>query len=294
MKKRERKFAVLGFFFFLLSCSQHSDGPSESSGFSFLSETSSGVRVEESYTPVLGLADTVEEAPGHNGNGFCDKNKAINGVRGNGWTSGSFDVFSLDNSGANTCGGNSTHIILKWAGKKVKNGPGADFIVYENGFYISGNPSNRFMDLIIVEVSNDKINWCGFNPDYTHSPETTYSKDPQYWQRFAGKTPVNYNIDVPERNFHVAELFKDDDNNKEGDLGGGDLFDLEELSDNNYWNTGCTTALRDDIKQNGFQYLRLIPANRRINPDTNSNFVTDSLSNGPDIDGVVARYLEDL
>ncbi|MCS6984020.1 MAG: LIC_13355 family lipoprotein [Leptospiraceae bacterium] len=239
------------------------------------------------------LANVVVEAPGHNCSAFCDQNKAVNGIRGSGFLNGSLDVFSLDNSSSSgACGGASSHLILRWAGKKIINGSGPDFIVYENGFYIGENPTNRFMDLLIVEVSNDKTRWCGFNPNYTHRPETIYSRDPQYWQRFAGKTPVNYNQEDSTRNYSIAELFQDNDHNGEGDLGGGDLFDLDALSDNNYWDTGCTASLRDELKTSGFIYLRLVPAARRINPDTGSFFVTDSMSNGPDIDGVLARYVE--
>lgn len=230
------------------------------------------------------LADTVIEAPGHTGIGFYDQNKAINGVRGAGSGAGSFDVFSLDNSGP------SSHIVLRWNGKKVKNGPGIDFIVFENGFNISENPTTRFMDLVIVEVSNDNLNYCGFAPDYTFSPETVYSNNPQYWQRFAGRTPVLYNQDT--NNLDTAQLFQDNDNNYEGDLGGGDAFDLEGLSADNYYATGCNSALREELRTNGFTFIRLTPAHRRINPDTGAVFVKDGISNGPDIDGVVARYAE--
>jgi hypothetical protein len=237
-------------------------------------------------TPIAGvfLADTVVDAPGHTGSGFYDRQKAINGVRGAGSGAGSLDVFSLDNSGA------STHLTLRWNGKKIKNGAGIDFIVFENAFNINGNPATRFMDLVIVEVSNDNVNFCGFAPDYTNTPETTYSNNPAYWLRFAGRTPVLYNVD--SNNLTEAQLFQDNDNNYEPDLAGGDAFDLDLLSDSNYYNTGCTTLLRDELKNNGFTYLRLTPANRRINPDTGAVFVKDGMSNGPDIDGVVARYAE--
>lgn len=245
-----------------------------------------------SLPPGLYVLDSVVAAPGHTGSGICNSNNAVNGIRGNGWVAGSFDVFSLDNPGGTACGGSSTHLTLRLSGKKIKNGAGADFIVYENGFYISDNSDTRFMDLVIVEVSNDDVNYCGFAPDYTHSPEATYSNNPVHWQRFAGKTPVDYNVDVPARNFTLAELFQDNDSNKEGDLGGGDLFDLDDLSDSNTFSTGCTSALRDELKTNGFTYLRLTPAARRNNPDTGAAFVKDGVANGPDIDGVVARYAE--
>ncbi|GAB4435737.1 MAG: LIC_13355 family lipoprotein [Turneriella sp.] len=244
------------------------------------------------YTTGLYVFDAVIAAPGHTGSGVCNQANAVNGIRGAGWGAGSFDVFSLDNPGGTACSGASTHLTLRLNGKKVLNGSGADFIVYENGFYISGNPSTRFMDLIIVEVSNDDAHYCGFAPDYTYTPETSYSNNPAYWQRFAGKTPVNYNVDVAARNYTVSELFTDADADKQGDLGGGDLFDLDDLSDSDSFGIGCSTALRDELKTNGFTYLRLTPAARRNNPDTGAAFVKEPISNGPDIDGAVARYAE--
>lgn len=234
--------------------------------------------------PGVYVADIVTAAPGNTGSGFYDSNKAANGIRGAATSSGSFDVFSLDNSGA------STHIVLAWTGKKIKNGIGIDFIVYENAFYFSGDPSQRFMDLMFVEVSNDNINYCGFAPDYTAATETTYSNNPAHWQRFAGRNPVLYNVD--SNNLTVAQLFQDNDANAEPELGGGDPFDLDNLSADNVFNTGCNMPLRDDLKANGFRFLRLTPAVRRNNPDTGAAFVADAISFGPDIDGAVARYVE--
>ncbi len=234
--------------------------------------------------PDVYLADTVIAAPGNAGSGFYDQNKAVNGVRGAGNSGGSLDVFSLDNSGA------SAYIVLAWSGKKIKNGTGVDFTVYENAFYASGNPAQRFMDLLFVEVSNDNVNYCGFAPDYTAAPETTYSNNPANWPRFAGRNPVLYNVD--SNNLTAAQLFQDNDANGEMDLGGGDPFDLDNLSTDNTFNTGCNTTVRDELRTNGFRYLRLTPAARRNNPDTGAAFVADSASLGPDIDGVVARYVE--
>lgn len=234
--------------------------------------------------PGVYLADTVTEAPGHTGSGYYDRNKATNGVRGGGTATGSLDVFSLDNSGT------SSHIVLSWAGKKVKNSTGADFIIYENAFYSGGNANQRFMDLLFVEVSNDNVNYCGFAPDFSSVPESTYSMNPAHWQRFAGRAPVIYNVD--SYNLTATQLFQDNDANAEGDLGGGDLFDLDNLSADNSYATGCNTTLRDELKTNGFRYLRLTPAARRINADTGAAFVADAASFGPDIDGVVARTVE--
>ncbi len=234
--------------------------------------------------PDVFVADTVTAAPGNTGSGFYDQNKAVNGIRGAGTSGGSLDVFSLDNSGT------SGYIVLSWSGKKIKNGAGVDFIVYENAFYASGNSAQRFMDLLFVEVSNDNINYCGFAPNYAATPETTYSNNPAHWLRFAGRNAVLYNVD--SNNLSAAQLFQDNDANGEPDLGGGDPFDLDNLSTDNSYGTGCNTTLRDDLKTNGFRYLRLTPAARRVNPDTGAAFVADTASFGPDIDGVVARYVE--
>ncbi|MFZ5627664.1 MAG: LIC_13355 family lipoprotein [Spirochaetota bacterium] len=231
------------------------------------------------------LADTVTEAPGHTGTGFYNSPSLTNGIHGAGSGAGATSgIFSLDNSGT------SSHVVLRWDGKKVKNGSGIDFVVFENGFNISGNPATRFMDLVIVEVSNDNVSYCGFAPDYTNASETTYSNNPAHWSRFAGRTPVLYN--QTSNDLNATQLFQDNDANYEPDLAGGDAFDLDQLSDSNYYATGCSTTLRDELRTNGFTYIRLVPANRRNNPDTGAVFVKDGISNGPDIDGVVARYTE--
>jgi hypothetical protein len=231
------------------------------------------------------LADTVTEAPGNTGSGTYNASGIIDGVRGAGTAAGATSgVFSLDNSGA------SSHVVVRWAGKKIKNGTGIDFIVFENAFYVSGSSAARFMDLAFVEVSNDNVNYCGFAPDYTNAPETTYSNNPAHWPRFAGKTPVLYNLDT--NNLSATQLFQDNDANKEPDLAGGDAFDLDDLSASNAYGNGCTTILRDELKTNGFIYLKLIPAARRINPDTGAAFVVDGVSTGPDFDGIAARYIE--
>lgn len=266
---------ICGFLSFSFgACAQMSREPIEEQTISF-----------NDPNPKIGvyLADTVVEAPGHTGAGFFEKQNAANGVFGKGVSQGSLDVFSLDTSGA------STHLTLRWLGKKIKNGAGIDFIVYENAFNYSGE-NDRFMELAVVEVSNDNVAYCGFNPNYTFSPETAYSKNPADWLRFAGKTPVLYNLS--SNNLSAAELFKDDNADGAPDLGGGDGFDLDDLSDDNTFSIGCTTALRDDLKANGFTYLRLTPASRRLNPDTSAAFVKEAISEGPDIDGVAARYVE--
>lgn len=224
-----------------------------------------------------GLADTVTSAPNHTGEGFKNKTLAVNGVRGEGQFSGSTDVFSLAQTGA------GASIVLEWQGKKVLNGSGTDFSVFENPFQNSDTPSLLFMEPLFVEVSIDNINYCGFNPLYTYSTPSQYSRNPSHWSRFAGITPVKYNVEKnPLTGNDLFDVSK----------AGGDAYDLDSLSADNTYSTGCSEALKNTLKSSGFVYLRLTAASSRINPSTGSYFPIDSgaYDNGPDIDGVIARY----
>jgi hypothetical protein len=73
---------------------------------------------------------------------------------------------------------------------------------------------------------------------------------------------------------------------------GGDAFDLDNLSSTNDYVIGCSTALRDKIKSEGFIYIRLTSSSSRVNPSTGQNYVQDNgaFGGGADIDGVIARY----
>jgi hypothetical protein len=230
-----------------------------------------------SFSVPSDTADTVTSAANHTGLDFRDKAKAVNGVRGAGISSGGVDVFSL------TATGNTASIVLEWSGRRILNGSGIDFTVFENAFQYSANASTVFMEAIIVEVSQDNISYCGFSPSYNFSPKTTYSTTPSFWLRFAGITPTLYNLET--NNFIGNDLY---DLTKTG----GDGFDLENLSAANDFGIGCSVTLRDKIKSEGFVYLRLTSATARTNPDTGSNYLQDvgAFGGGPDIDGVLARY----
>ncbi|MCB1172834.1 MAG: LIC_13355 family lipoprotein [Leptospiraceae bacterium] len=223
----------------------------------------------------LTLADTVTSAPAHTGSGYKDKTKAVNGICGGGSATGGTDVFSLDATGS------GASLVLEWAGQKVTNGSGIDFVVFENPFSISSS-SSRFMDPAVVEVSRDNVTYCGFGPDYTNAPETSYSTNPVHWSKFAGLTPVLLNqVTNP---LTAADSF---DPNKAG----GDGFDLSNLVDTNQFGNGCSTVERNAIQTNGFVYIRIRSASALVNPDTGSAFVHDAISDGADIDGVISRYM---
>ena len=211
------------------------------------------------------LADVVVEAPGDTGEGLGDADHAIDGVHGAGTAQGNTDdVFSLGYDA-----GVDDYIVLSWDGRRVTNGAGADVAVFENAFLVGGGPE-AFMDPAIVYVSRDGAAWVAFPHDYLAADETTYSSLPEDWRGFAGLAPVLLNDDTnPVDPFDAAAA-------------GGDEFDLDDLPD-----AGEAGA----IKAEGFLYLKIVSAPAETNPDTGAPYVSDPISNGPDIDGVYARQV---
>lgn len=66
---------------------------------------------------------------------------------------GSLDVVSLGSKGSITVG---------FAPRAIVDGPGADFIVFENAFYIGGDPSKPFAEPGEVSVSEDGVTYKTF------------------------------------------------------------------------------------------------------------------------------------
>jgi len=219
-------------------------------------------------------ADKVVSAPGATGSGYGKSSNAADGVHGAGCTGGNAsDVYSLSNESSDE----NTYIILRWSGRRVTNGTGTDFAVFENPFDNGTCGSGtRFMDQLIVSLSIDGTEWVDFPYDYTATDETTYSNDPADWSGFAGVTPVLFNEETnPVDPFSAANA-------------GGDHFDLDDLDDS------TNPTLVTKIKNEGFIYIKLTAAGTVINSDTVENFVHDSFADGPDVDGVYGKYLEDV
>ncbi|TGL73670.1 LIC_13355 family lipoprotein [Leptospira yasudae] len=211
-------------------------------------------------------AKEIVSAPANTNSGFQDSLCAADGVLGMGSFNGSLDVFTLDTNGA------GASLILGWNGKKVTNATGADFIVFENPFQVSGNVNTVFLEPVIVEVGNDQTNWCGWNPTYTGGG--TFSNNPTNWLRFAGLKYVDYNQITNPMN--STTLFAS---------GGGDSFDL---GDANFGNsgTGCSGALKTELQTNGFLYVKLTSAKAIL-----TSLPIPSSNENPDIDGVIAKQV---
>lgn len=216
-------------------------------------------------------ADIIVESPGANAMMFRDPQLAVNGVRGAGVAQGSLDVFSL---GAVTTPPEEAdhYITLAWSDRAVTDGPGVDFIVFENAFaYVPGE--HHFIEAAVVELSRDGQTWVAMPHDYNNPDELVYSDEPQHWQGFAGVQPVLFHVEdnpvAAADRFDPAQV-------------GGDPFDLADLP--------AGDAVADDIRQNGFVYLRLVTAATVTNPDTGQPFPNSEFAGGPDIDGVYARH----
>jgi len=214
--------------------------------------------------------------------GFNDSKKAINGICGGGETSGSLDVYAFNLTGAGAT------LILSWGGKTVKNVSGVDFVIYENPFKLSDSSDRYAFDPMVVQVSFDGTNYCGFDLS-GFNPSTADSNKITSWPGFGGLRPVFYNMAT--KKFTLEQLFTSSGN---GFLtGGGDGFNLDDLYSSDAQNPACTVAVKNNIQAIGFKFIKMISATAVTNPLTSAGYVyPHNYDNGPDIDGVVAKSVE--
>ncbi len=206
------------------------------------------------------FADEVIDAPNASGSGFGDPMRAINGVRGGGESMQSLDVYSIGI-------GPDEWLVLAFAGRRLVDGPGDDLAVFENAFVYSDGLT--FIDAAIVEVSSDGSEWVALAYDYVAPDERVYSARAEHWMGFAGVTPVYLHAEDAPLDPFAQEA-------------GGDRFDLAELA---------PSEATDRIRREGARFVRILAAASRVNDDTGEAFVIDPVSDGPDIDGIYARYL---
>ena len=72
---------------------------------------------------------------------------------GSGAFSGGLDVVSLGFKG---------EVVLAFDTNAIVDGPGADFIVFENAFWAGGDPKKPTAELAEVSVSDDGVTWKAF------------------------------------------------------------------------------------------------------------------------------------
>jgi hypothetical protein len=83
---------------------------------------------------------------------------------GGGTGNGSTDVVSLGSGGS---------IVVSFAPNAIVDGPGPDFIVFENPFWIGGNMDTPYAEPGEISVSDDGVNWTAFPCAPTLDPQAS-------------------------------------------------------------------------------------------------------------------------
>jgi hypothetical protein len=83
---------------------------------------------------------------------------------GGGATQGGLDVVSLGNAG---------EIVVSFEPNAIVDGPGVDFLVFENAFYAAGDMTQPFAELGEISVSDDGTTWTTFPCTATAYPYGT-------------------------------------------------------------------------------------------------------------------------
>jgi hypothetical protein len=118
--------------------------------------------------------------------------------RGAGCCQGSLHVTALGNGG---------WVIVEFSNNAIVDGPGPDFIVFENAFQPSSSPDDPFAELGTVAVSEDGVAWVEFECAATRAP----------YGSCAGWHPVYANSD--DNDIDPLDV----------DSAGGDAFDLADV-----------------------------------------------------------------
>jgi hypothetical protein len=116
---------------------------------------------------------------------------------GGGTAAGSTDVLTLGGGG---------EIAFGFGGNAIVDGPGVDFILFENPFDIGGDPTDPYDEPGVVSVSEDAVTWVDF----------PCQKDTYPYTGCAGWRPVISNPDNGISPFDPATA-------------GGDPFDLADI-----------------------------------------------------------------
>ncbi|MCS6900881.1 MAG: cell surface protein [Myxococcales bacterium] len=151
-----------------------------------------------SQDPIPFAVAVVSFLPGP-GAGFGQENMpdvVLGPPEGGGETQGSLDVVSLGSEG---------EIVLR-LGVDAIDEPGPDLLVFENPFFVGGDPEKVWKELGEVSVSEDGETWATFTCDPTHFKTTSC----------AGWRPV-----LASSSSGISPL--------EPETAGGDPFDLAEV-----------------------------------------------------------------
>ena len=199
---------------------------------------------------------------GNAGGGIFDPSLLLGAPRGGGANQGSVHVHSLGIGGDAVLG----------FGVVLSDGPGADFLVAENPFFLSF--ARSFAELAFVEVSSDGLAFARFpaawyGPDAEPGPFGTVLVGT--CAGVAGATPVHA---------HPANPAADPQDVVEA---GGEAFDLADLADHPLVRGGAV-VLR------AIRFVRLVDLQSGVDRDTRGRLLRDAGSGSADIDAVTVIH----
>lgn len=212
-------------------------------------------------TPSAYATKVIRYEPGPRAsNGFTQPSRALGAPRGRGGTMQSVDVVSLGDGGRLTLGFD----------QPITNGPGADFLVFENAFF-EAISLRSFAEVVFVEVSSNGRDFARFPASYV-GPASAIGPfgtlPPGTWGGLAGTTPI----------FANPDLFPDIDP-RDPAHAGGDAFDLEDLRDDPLVKNGRVNLFR--IAQ-----VRLVDVVDDLHRDARGRKIRDPAPGNADIDAV--------
>ncbi len=147
-------------------------------------------------------SEVVRFTPGEGAGYGQDKmpDVVLGAPKGKGTNAGSLSVLSLGKGG---------EIVLGFGDHVIIDGPGADFVVFENPFWAGGIAADVYAELGEVSVSMDGVEWKTF-------PCSTEASEPGRWPGCAGWSPTLV--------YDAESLIPLDPV-----LSGGDAFDLADI-----------------------------------------------------------------
>jgi hypothetical protein len=159
---------------------------------------------------------------------------------GGGESQGGTDVLSLGTGGT---------IVVAFTPNTIVDGPGVDFIVFENPFEVAGNPNNVYAEPGEVSVSNDGVTWATFPCTATKAP----------YGECAGWNPVLSN---PNNCLSPVDP----------SVAGGDPFDLHDVGVTSAKyvrivdkaNEACSSDPSQDLTTNGFDLDAIAIVNAQL------------------------------
>ena len=184
---------------------------------------------------------------------------------------GSVDVLNIGVGGS---------VVVEFRDNVIYDGPGVDFTIFENPFYVGGDFTRVFLEPAFVFVSSDGDEFTSFPANYIipDPPLPGGDDDPDHYTGFAGIRPVFSNS-------------SNGNDPLDPSLSGGDAFDLADISE---------AAARKGIDLQNIRFIKIQDVRRKIDVDQDGEIIPGSTYptvNGFDLDAIGAihsREPEDL